>query len=201
MTIGFVLECGPQGADKLVCEYLARAIRPGVTFSSRTLDNKENLLRDAGRVAGQLLNDGCRCVLIVWDLRPSWPDKKTRPCRANERQHILTALAQAGLPGNAPVFLICIEQELESWLVACDHAINAYLSTAPHPYFAKQIRKPDRERQPKALMNNHFKAARGWVYEDRSDAIRVLMAADLDWRRLRRSESFVRFEAKLLGCA
>lgn len=200
MTIGFVLECGPQGADLMVCEYLARSIRPDMPFTSRTLDNKKNLLRDAGIVASRLLNDGCRCVLIVWDLRPSWPDKKSKPCRANERQHLLMAIGQAGLPPSAPVYLVCIEQELESWLIACDHAINGYLSTPAHPYVAKQVKKPDRQHQPKALMNKHFKAARGWVYEDRVHAIRVLQAADIDRKRLRRSESFARFEAKLLGC-
>lgn len=197
MTIGLIFECGPQGADKQVCEYLAKAIRPGVASTSKTLDNKENLLRDAGRVAAQMLKDGCHFVLIIWDLRPSWPDKKERPCRAAERQQVLNSLTSAGLPPTAPIYLVCIEQELESWVIACDHAIAAYLSTQAHPYQAKQYKKPDRERQPKALMNNHFKDARGWVYEDHADAIRVLKAADLDWKRLRRSVSFARFEAKL----
>lgn len=201
MTIGFVFECGPQGADKLVCEYLAGAIRPGVEVSSRTLDNKENLLRDAGRVAAQLLKDGCQCILVVWDIRPSWPDKKEKPCRAAERQQLLHSLEQAAIPANAPVYLVCVEQELESWLIACDHAIKAYLSTPAHAYDAKKHKKPDRERQPKALMNNHFRDARGWVYEDRADAIKVLKAADLDFKRLRRSVSFARFESKLMtGC-
>lgn len=147
--IGLIFECGPQGADKLVCEYLAGAIRPGVEFSSRTLDNKENLLRDAGRVAAQLLKDGCHCVLVVWDLRPSWPDKKEKPCRKAERRQVLQSLVHAGLPVNAPVYLICVEQELESWVIACDHAINAHLSTPAHAYAAKQFKKPDRERQPR----------------------------------------------------
>ena len=200
MTIGLIFECGPQGADKQVCEYLAKAIRPGVALTSKTLDNKENLLRDAGRVAAQMLKDGCNCVLIVWDLRPSWPDKKEKPCRAAERQQILDSLASAGVALTAPVYLVCIEQELESWVIACDHAIAAYLSTQAHPYQAKQYKKPDRERRPKALMNNHFKDARGWVYEDRADAIRVLKAADLDFKRLRRSPTFVRFETKLQEC-
>jgi hypothetical protein len=200
MTIGLIFECGPQGADKQVCEYLARAIRPGVALTSKTLDNKENLLRDAGRVAAQMLKDGCHCVLIVWDLRPSWPDKKEKPCRAAERQQVLGSLASAGLPPTAPVYLVCIEQELESWVIACDHAITALLSTNAHPYQAKQYKKPDRERQPKALMINHFKDARGWVYEDRADAIKVLKAADLDFKRLRRSPTFVRFETKLQEC-
>lgn len=200
MTIGLIFECGPQGADKLVCEYLAQKIRPGIKLSSRTLDNKENLLRDAGRVAAQLLKDGCCCVLIVWDLRPSWPDKKEKPCRAAERQQILNLLAQAGVPATAPVYLVCVEQELESWLIVCDHAISAYLSTQAHAYTAKKVKKPDRERQPKALMNNYFKEARGWVYEDRVHAIKVLKSAPLDLKRLSRSVSFVRFEAKLLSC-
>jgi hypothetical protein len=200
MTIGLIFECGPQGADKQVCEYLAKAIRPGVALTSKTLDNKENLLRDAGRVAAQMLKEGCRCVLIVWDLRPSWPDRREKPCRAAERQQILDSLASAGLPPAAPVYLVCIEQELESWVIACDHAITAYLSTQAHPYQAQQYKKPDRERQPKALMNNHFKVARGWVYEDHADAIRVLKAAELDFKRLRRSPTFVRFETKLQEC-
>ena len=36
---------------------------------------------DAGLVAAQLLRDGCACVLIVWDLRPAWPDMRSKPCR------------------------------------------------------------------------------------------------------------------------
>ena len=47
MTIGFVFECGPQGADKQVCEYLASQLRPGVTFVSKTMDNKLKLLEGA----------------------------------------------------------------------------------------------------------------------------------------------------------
>lgn len=97
-TIGLVFECGPLGADKQVCEYLIRHMKPDVRVSSRTLDNKENLLRDAGKVAKQLLQDGCSCVLIVWDLRPAWPDMKDKLCRHAERQALLTKLDEAGVP-------------------------------------------------------------------------------------------------------
>ena len=197
--IGMIFECGPQGADKLVCEYLAAHICPGVKLSSRTLDNKENLLRDAGRVASQLLADGCARVLIVWDLRPAWPDKKDKPCRAAERLQILKALEQAGVAADQPVYPVCVEQELESWLLASEHAISAYLSSKPHPYVAKQVKKPDRQAQPKAVMNNHFNTARGQRYEDRVHAVGVLKAAPVDLRRLRRSVSFARFESKLLA--
>lgn len=201
MTIGLIFECGPQGADKQVCEYLAAHLRPGVQLSSRTLDNKENLLRDAGKVAAQLLKDGCLCVLIVWDLRPAWPDKKDKPCRAQERQQLLAALEQAGVAANAPVYAVCIEQELESWLLASDHAKEACLSTSAHPYAVARVRRPDAVSQPKAAMLNYFKDARGWRYDDKVDAVRVLKAADVDLKRLRRSPSFARFELKLRACA
>ena len=196
MTIGFVFECGPQGADKAVCEYLAGQLKPGEKLISRTLDNKLKLLESAAPVAKQLLAEGCRKVLIVWDLRPAWPDKKDKPCRAKERQTLLKGLANHGL-ANAPVYLVCVEQELESWVIACDHAINAFLSTPAHAYKAKRVRRPDQEKNPKSAMMKHFQQARGWKYEDRIHATQVLSAAPLDLSRLRCSVSFERFEAKL----
>ncbi len=199
--IGLIYECGPQGADKQVCEYLIEKIKPGVKVSSRTLDNKENLLRDAGKVAAQLLQDGCSCVLIVWDLRPAWPDMKNKPCRHAERQTLMTTLAEAGVSSDAPVYLICIEQELESWLLANERAIAALLSTDAHAYQMPRVRRPDTVPMPKAELIQHFKRARGWRYDDKVDAIRVLRAADIDLGRLRRSISFARFETKLHACA
>lgn len=196
MTIGFIFECGPQGADKQICEYLANQLRPGKAVVSRTMDNKLKLLDGAASVAKKLLAEGCEKVLIVWDLRPAWPDKHGKPCRANERASLLAALDREGLQGQ-PVYLVCVEQELESWLLASDQAISAFLSTDPHPYSAKQVKKPDQVPNPKAVMNNHFKAARGTRYEDRVHAIQVLKAAKIDLKRLRRSVSFARFEVKL----
>jgi hypothetical protein len=197
MSIGFVFECGPQGADKQVCEYLAGQVLPGIKFISRTMDNKLKLLDGAAQIAKDLLADGCEKVLIVWDLRPAWPDKKDKPCRAAERQILLDTLVKQDLQ-DKPVYLVCVEQELESWLIACDHAITTYLSTPTNAYKkVKKYKKPDREMQPKALMINHFKNARGWTYDDRVHAIKVLKSANLDLRRLRRSVSFERFEAKL----
>lgn len=49
-TVGMVFECGPQGADKQVGEYLAKHIRPDIGIWPGTLDNKANLLRDADKV-------------------------------------------------------------------------------------------------------------------------------------------------------
>ena len=200
MTIGMIFECGPAGADKQVCEYFVNKIRPGMPIKSRTLDNKGNLLSEAAKVAAQLLSDGCCCVLIIWDLRPAWPGASPKPCRAEERDAVLAKLAAAGVPANAPVFPICIEQELESWIVANERALEALLSTDAHPYDVPRVKRPDLVTQPKAAVIKHFKSARGWRYDDKVDAIRILKAADVDLVRHRRSTSFARFETKLLAC-
>jgi len=196
MTIGFIFECGPQGADKQVVEYLASKLRPGSKIVSSTMDNKPNLLGNAATVAAALLADGCERVLIVWDLRPAWPDKDNKPCRAEERRGLLEALANAGLKGR-PVHLICVEQELESWLLADETKLEMFLSTDTRPYSIGRVRRPDQVPNPKAAVMNHFRAARGWRYEDRVHAGKVVRQGEPDWARLRRSPSFARFEAKL----
>ena len=199
MKVGMIFECGPQGADKQVCEYLAQHIRPGINLSLVTLDNKANLLRDAGEAAKQLLADGCCCVLVVWDLRPAWPTPRA-PCRTQECAAVNASLQSAGVPANAPIHLVCIEQELESWLLACDHAISALLSRPAHPYSTPRVKKPDAVTQPKAQVIKRFKQVRNRRYDDKVDAIRVLKAAAIQLPRLRRSMSFARFEQKLLAC-
>jgi Domain of unknown function (DUF4276) len=198
MKVGFIFECGPQGADKQICEYIAKQLIPTIKTESRTLDNKRNLLEDAAKVAATLLADGCDKVLIVWDLRPAWPDKNNKPCRKHERDSLLQSLKNAQLT-NKPIYLVCVEQELESWLLADETKINTYLSTPAHPYSdAKRVAKPDRVPNPKSVMTNHFKAARGWRYEDRIHAIKVLSCSPLDVKKMRRSTTFQRFEIKLI---
>ena len=195
-----IFECGPQGADKLICEYLAQALRSDVKISAITLDNKANLLRDAGKATQQLIDDGCCCVLIIWDLRPAWPDKKLKPCRVAESAAIKKSLLTAGVAKSASVHLICIEQELESWLLANERAISAFLSTESRKYVVKKTKKPDAVAQPKAVMINHFKQARGWIYDDKVNALKIIKSTDLDLARMRNSASFARFEQKLLAC-
>lgn len=197
MSIGFIFECGPQGADKQVCEYFASQLRPGIKLVSRTMDNKLKLLAGAAEVAKKLLADGCERVLIVWDLRPAWPDKKGKPCRAAERQTLLDGLIKEGLQ-NQPVYLVCVEQELESWLLADEVKLGDFLSTATRAFPVSRVRKPDHVPQPKAAVMNHFKKAGRGRYEDRIHAVKVVKNGDLNLPRLRRSESFARFEAKLL---
>lgn len=194
--VGFIFECGPHGADKQVCEYLAKQVRAEITPVSRTLDNKANLLRDAGRVAAELLIDGCERVVIVWDLRPAWPEKKEKPCRRIERLAILDAVDKAGVVGK-PVYLVCVEQELESWLLADETKITSHLSTPAHTYTARKTKHPDRVPNPKSVLINHFREAGRGRYDDRIHAIKVITSNEINLKKLERSVSFARFSDKL----
>ena len=72
MKVGLIFECGPDGADKQVCEDLAKRVDDQIEINSITLDNKPILIETCGDAALELLNDGCQRVVIVWDLYPPW---------------------------------------------------------------------------------------------------------------------------------
>ena len=119
--------------------------------------------------------------------------------RRQEQSKTVAALS-ANTPTLARVFLVCIEQELESWLLADEQKLSQYLSTVAHRYKVNRVAKPDKNMQPKSVVINHFKNARGWRYDDKVHAVKVISVGAMDWKRIRRSESFLRFEAKVLGC-
>ncbi len=75
--------------------------------------------------------------------------------------------------------------------------MSAYLSTAAHPYKARTVKRPDAVKNPKSVMIERFKEARGRRYEDRTDAIKLLRVGETNLQKLRRSPSFERFESKL----
>jgi len=199
MKLGMIFECGPQGADKKVCEHLAQTISPGIEISSVTLDSKQNLLRDAGKSANGLLrNDGCHHVLVIWDLFPSWKPKKQRPCRHEDRQAVLQGLQQANVQIDL-VSLVCIEAELESWLLADERALSEVLSRPQHLVKVSKIKTPEKIPNAKAKLRDIYRQEAGRIYNDQVDAIRIVQAMQ-DFRRVRRAcATFRRFEEKLLA--
>jgi len=195
MRIGMVFESGPQGADKQVCEYLAQKIRPGVTICSVTHRNKAEMIADCGKDVLQLQKTRCERILIIWDLFPPWRKSGERPCRKEDREAILKSLRLAGV-SNATLFMICIREELDAWLLADGRAITTVLSTVAHP--ARRIadsRNPDHVTNPKGRLRRLFSENRRGAYNDLVHAIKIIKEADL--AKLRRSCSFCRFEEKL----
>jgi hypothetical protein len=96
--VGMIFECGPQGADKKVCEILLKKLDPMIETKSVTLDNKPNLVQKCGAAAKQLLEtEKCDRVIILWDLYPAWRTDDEKPCRKEDRESIIESLDGAGV--------------------------------------------------------------------------------------------------------
>jgi len=197
MKVGMIFECGPDGPDKKVCECLAKKIIPDLEVSSKTLDVKPNLLAECGPAAAILLNQGCDLVFIVWDLYPAWRQGGEKPCRHEDKEKIHQSLADAGVDV-ANVRTICVEEELESWLLADGRALSNFLSTDTRPVSIKDEKKPDRISNPKKQMIRVFDQNGGRVYTDTIHAIKIAEAMP-DLKRIRRSGTFMYFAKKLTG--
>jgi len=197
MKLGFILECGPQGADLKVCKYFVEKIRPDDEFIPVTLDNKPKLISGCGEAARQLMESGCQAIYIIWDLFPNWRNDRTRPCRKEDRDHIFESLNASQVP-IGQVHLICIEQELESWLIADGRAVSNYLSTPTRKVSIQSERRPDQVQNPKKKLNRHFTQSRGTNYIDYLHA-EGLVRFITDFQKLRKSETFKRFYFKLTG--
>jgi hypothetical protein len=195
MKLGMIFESGPQGAEKQVCEYLARQLRADITISSATHRNKVEMIADCGKDVKLLMGEGCDRILIIWDLFPPWRKAKDKPCRKADRAAIINALALAEVE-DAPVFLICVREELEAWMLADGRAVSAVLSTPAHPVTGiENVKNPDHYPNPKGRMKRLFRIHHRGEFNDLIHAIKIIKAAGLN--RLRRSASFRRFEEKL----
>ncbi len=204
MKIGLILECGPDGPDKHVCKHLAQqclqAASQQAELSFATLNNKPSLLRQCGDAASSLLAEGCDRVLIVWDLYPAWREKGQKPCRHEDREAIFDTL-QAADVDRSRVALVCIQEELEAWLLADKPVLLAFLqSFNSHIRDIECPKKPERiGANPKTHLNRLMQQHTRRKYEDHVHA-RKIAARITDLSHLRKAcPIFQRFEKKVLG--
>lgn len=197
MKIGMIFECGPDGPDLQVCKKLAAILVPTIEISHATLSNKPNLLSGCGEAAAQLIADGCQRIFIIWDLYPAWRNG-IKPCRTEDRRLIFEALRTANVRRSDHVHLVCIKEELEAWLIADGRALSKVLSSPPHRQPRIKDRKnPDRVSNPKAKLNSLFKQHGKGKYIDLIHASKIIDELP-DIQRIRRSDSFLRFQTKIL---
>jgi hypothetical protein len=163
-------------------------LRGDITISSATLSNKANLLSECGNVAAELLKEGCERIMIIWDLYPAWRDNKQPPCRKEDRAKIMESLAEAKVE-SPQIYL------LEAWLLADGSAISQVLSKPTHKVTIKDNKHPERITKPKTRLNQIFKEKTGGVYNDRTDAEKIVKNINL--KKLGCCPSFVRFAKKL----
>jgi hypothetical protein len=198
MKVGMIFECGPDGADKKVCEHLARKLQEDIEISSVTLNNKPNLISECGDSAAVLLQQGCERIIIIWDLYPAWREKGEKPCLKEDRNVIMESLSKTGVK-SSQVHLVCIEQELEAWLLADGDAISQVVSKPTHPVRIPNSPHPERRSNPKKYLNRFFKEhgiSKG--YPDRDDAEKIVKNI-VNLNKLKCCPSFVRFQEKLTG--
>jgi len=174
-------------------------LKPEIEFIPRTLDNKPNLIEHCGAVTRELLRE-CIKVAIIWDLFPPWREKGIRPCRREDREAIMQAL-QTERVDLDKVVLVCIQEELEAWLLADHRAVMTMLAPLKHPHPVGRIPRfsnPDRIRDPKARLTRIFNQELGpnRRYVDYLHALRIAEQIP-DFQRIRRSDSFRRFAGKI----
>jgi hypothetical protein len=200
MKLGLILECGPGGPDEQIYSYLVRALVPKVELECETMVHKRKLVGGCGKVAARLLSSGCDRVGIVWDLFPRWRTAEEQHCLGQDRDDIFASLEEAKV-GPPRVQLICVQEELEAWLLADSRALVRFFSRPAHP--VKKIteyKAPEKVSNPKGylqkLFNKHLGKSRR--YNEMVDALRIFQQIP-DWERIKRCPSFVRFVERVVG--
>jgi hypothetical protein len=193
MKYGMLFECGPMGADLMVCTHLAKMLRPEVQIVPVTLDNKPKMIERCGEACASLIAEGCEQVIIVWDLYPPWRD--TRPSRDEDRSRIYQSLERAAVSLDN-VHLVCITEELEAWLLADGRALSAVFSRGGRNIQVPHNKKSDRVQNPKQKLDKMFRENIGIRYSDIKHAAWIVKALP-DLERLQRICSFERYSTKL----
>ena len=201
MKLGFVFECGPEGPDVKVCMHLMKMLDDKVETAFEALTNKAILKNDCGKAAKNLINiEKCDKVIVVWDLYPPWRD--TNPCRKEDREAIAEAMKNAGVK-KRQYEMVCIEEELEAWLVSDERVLRKYIGRKKHPHPLGIIRRnknPDGIGSPKVWLTKLFNRELGsrTKYIDYVDAERMVKEFE-DLNRIKYSASFRRFALKTIG--
>ena len=202
MKLGFVFECSPGGGDIKVFQHILKLIYPAFDFEQNfhhsALKSKKELEKDCGKEVKRLKDLGCEKIFVVWDLIPVWKEDG-KPCRHDDKESIKKSLAAYKLKEQDIIFL-CIEKELEAWLIADERALKDFFITKNSMKDEiRRVRTPDTHRDPKGILSKYFRMYRGVRTFDPMTHTPQLLTKFTNVRNLRRSESFQRFYFKLTG--
>jgi len=190
MKIGLILECDRGGTDQQVYEFVAKKICPSAEYLIEPAGtNKPTMIENCGKVAKILIEKlGCTQVAIIWDLMPRWGGT---PCRNEDKAQIIKNLASQGVSLNQ-VKLICIEPELESWIITEAKGLTSYKAQLSHPHkippFRSQILQ-ESDNKAKAYISKYL----GRRYNDISEAIRIVQHISDFSKFKRKHPSYERF--------
>lgn len=192
MKLGLILECPKQGTDHQVYEYVIKKLCPAIEIvvvpSGST--NKPGMIAKCGEVAKTLIEaEHCNKVAILWDLIPTWGGTA---CRKEDVEAITNNLNAANVD-LSKVKLICIEPELEGWLIVEGTALTKYKTGICHPHPVKKfngVKLSVQSNDSKKTISKYLERR----YNDISEAIRIAKNIDDFDKIARKHESFARLK-------
>ncbi len=172
MKIGLIVEGIAGGTDELVCRHLISLLHPTAQIEVAPLGIKPNLINRCGDGAAALLAKGCERVIILWDLHPAWSDRQ--PCRKQDRDAIFATLREK-VGRLDRIFLVCIERELETWLIADRGLLQNAFPRLPAQEFPS-IRRLE-QADPKTILSNYFRRTTGSPYNNSEKQVRLVCSS------------------------
>jgi hypothetical protein len=173
MKIGFVLECSQDGPDaKIYPDILKSLCQLASVSKPRTLGKKNTLLIKGHINAKDLLADGCDYVFIIWDRKPGWGGNTN--CE-EDKQSILANLKLINAD-TTKVRLCCIDEMLESWLIADSRGFNAWTKTITTrqlkklPDLKSKAEQSNAENRIRVFFRENYSA---WNFNKFTDSIKI----------------------------
>lgn len=198
MKVGFILECQTGGPDASIYKYVAEKLCESLLIEKpETMVNKKRLMEEGPIVAQTLLESGCEYVFIIWDRKPRWDDPLGN-CYT-DRENLTQSLELLEVDINK-VFLCCIDQMLESWMIADSRGFMSWIrSKTPHalPEFGDH-KTSARQTFPKDIikryLRDHYPT---WQYDDYEDNIEIVKRLPDFNRAARWNQSFNYFKQSI----
>ncbi|MDR1142440.1 MAG: hypothetical protein LBL62_12165 [Planctomycetaceae bacterium] len=196
MKLGLILECPPNGTDHQVYEYVIRRLCPSLDVKPTGTKNKLQMIEKCGNIASLLLGeDCCDYVVIIWDLMPPWSQHREKPCRKKDIDMILNNLENANIDPlviKSKIKLICIEPELEGWIITESKALESY-QQEKHPTHPKRFSPPKNIPRTDSHCKPIIEKYLG-NYNDIYDAIKIVKHFDNFDKVARKHTSFRRLK-------
>lgn len=198
--VGFIFECAGDGPDMRVSSRFLEILHPRLQMEPVGLSNKRNLRTDCGKAARRLLDEGCRRVVILWDLQPAcWDDGEEEASVYNDVRKIHRSLRDHHVSLES-VALVCQLQMLEAWLLADHRAVRTTLEKVGRRAVRRHVQTfnntesiPDPKETLEHLFEQHL--GKGNYYRDHLHAHIIAHAID-STQFLARSWTFRRFAIK-----
>lgn len=192
MKLGLILECPKQGTDHLVYEYVIKRLCPAIEVfvvpSGST--NKPGMIAICGEVAQTLIEvEHCDKVAVIWDLMPTWGGKA---CRKEDVDEITSNLKDSNV-NLSKVKLVCIEPELEGWLIVDRAALTNYKTNLSHPHPVKKFKGRNlssHSNDSKKIISKYLEKR----YIDISEAIKITKYIEDFGKIARKHASFARLK-------